>query len=500
VGTSTSPPPRTSSSISAPLVRERYDAVVVGAGPNGLAAAIRLAQAGWEVLLVEGAPTVGGGTRSAERTVPGFVHDVCSAIHPLAAGSPFFATLPLADHGLAWVQPDAPLAHPLDDGPAVVLERSVEATGQGLGVDAAAWRVLFAPLVQGWPALRDQLLGPPRLPRHPLALARFSWYAARSARGVAAGRFDGPRARALFAGLAAHSFLPLDRPLTAAFGLLLGVTGHAVGWPFARGGSQAIADALASYARSLGVDIATDAPVQDLAELPRARAVLLDVTPRQLLRIAGDRLPPGARRRFSSFRYGLGVYKVDYALDAPVPWKAEGAGRAATLHLGGTLEEIVAGEGEVAAGRHPERPYVLVAQQAGFDASRAPRGKHTLWAYCHVPNGSTVDMAPAIEAQIERFAPGFRDRVLARATMSAVDYERYNPNNVGGDIGGGANDGLQILARPQLTARPYATGARGVYLCSASTPPGGGVHGMCGFFAAEAVLRDARGGALSAGD
>ncbi len=471
---------------------ERYDAVVVGAGPNGLAAAIRLCEAGRRVLLVEAADRVGGGSRSAELTLPGFVHDVCSAIHPLAVSSPYLSTLPLERYGLAWVHPDAALAHPLDDGPAAVLERSVDATAAGLDGDGAAWRALIGPLVDAWPTIRDQLLGPPRPPRHPLKLARFGRSAVRSAARLARSRFSGPRAQALFAGMSAHAFVPLERPLTAGYGLTLGISGHAVGWPLARGGSQAIADALAAHLRALGGEIVTGTTIATLAELPPADAMLLDVSPRQLVAIAGDRLPAPVRRQFARFRYGPGVFKVDYALDGPVPWKAAGAERAATLHLGGTLDEIAAGERDVAAGRHPDRPFVLAAQQTLFDPTRAPAGRHTLWTYCHVPSGSAVDMTDRIEAQLERFAPGFRDRVLARTTTTCAKYEAYNANYVGGDISGGANTGLRALVRPRWTLRPYGTGAPGLYLCSASTPPGGGVHGMCGYHAAEALLRDTR--------
>jgi phytoene dehydrogenase-like protein len=465
------------------------EAIVVGAGPNGLAAAVTLARAGRAVRLVEACATVGGGMRTAPLTLPGFRHDVCSAIHPLAAGSPFFAGLHLAEHGLAWIHPAAPLAHPLDGGTAVLLERSFQATGATLGPDADAWRALMEPFVRAWPGLVGDLLAPLRLPRHPVALAGFGLQALRSARGLAEARFAGEPARALFAGIAAHSMLPLETPLSAAVGLVLGAAGHAVGWPLPRGGSQSIADALASLLRSLGGEIVTGAPVTTLDDLPAARAVLLDVTPRQLLRLGGHLLPPGYRRSLARYRYGMGVFKIDLALDGPIPWAATACARAGTVHLGGTLGEIAAAEAAVARGEHPEHPFVLLAQQSLFDDSRAPAGKHTVWAYCHVPHGSTVDMAERIERQIERFAPGFRERILARHVLPPAALEAYNANYIGGDINGGVQDLRQLFTRPVARLVPYTTPARGLYLCSASTPPGGGVHGMCGHHAARAALR-----------
>ena len=466
-----------------------YDAIVVGSGPNGLAAAITLARAGRSVLVLEGKDTIGGGARTAQLTLPGFVHDVCSAIYPLAAGSPFFSTLPLSEHGLEWIYPPSAVAHPFDDGTAAVLERSVEATGQTLGPDAEAYNRMMAPLVADWDKLASDLLGPLRLPSHPVATARFALLAVRSAVGVARRKFQGERARAFFAGLAAHSMLPLERPLTTAIGLVLGITGHAVGWPLPSGGSQRICDALASYLYSLGGQIITNNPVESVDELPPARAVLLDVTPRQLLRIAGDRLPPGYRRGLQRYRYGPGVFKMDWALDGPIPWKAEECARAATVHLGGTMDEIAASERAVWSGEHPERPFVLLAQQSLFDETRAPEGKHTAWAYCHVPNGSTFDMTDRIESQIERFAPGFRDLVLARSVMTPGTLQEYNPNYIGGDINGGVQDLRQLFTRPTWRLVPYSTPAKGLYICSSSTPPGGGVHGMCGYFAARAALQ-----------
>ena len=466
-----------------------YDAIVVGSGPNGLAAAIELARAGKSVLVVEAAGSVGGGCRSSELTIPGFVHDVCSAIHPLAVASPFMASLPLHEHGLEMVHPGVPLAHPLDDGTAVVLQRSVEATAEDLGEDAAAYRRLMAPLVRGAGGLVGDVLGPLRVPRHPLALARFGLTAIRSMSGFANARFEGSRAKALFAGIAAHSMLSLGRPLTAAYGLMLGVIAHSAGWPLPRGGSQSIVDAMAAYLRSLGGVIATGKEVTSVRDLPPSRAVLFDLAPKQVARVAAEQLPPRYRRSLAKFRYGMGVFKLDLALDGPIPWKAEECMQAGTLHLGATLEEIAASEDAVLRGEHPPRPYVLAAQQSLFDDSRAPAGKHTVWAYCHVPNGSTVDMTDPIEDQIERFAPGFRDKIIARHTITAADYESYNANYIGGDINGGVQDLRQLFTRPVARLNPYTTPNRRLYICSSSTPPGGGVHGMCGYFAARAALR-----------
>ena len=465
------------------------DAVVVGSGPNGLAAAITLAQEGRSTLVVERADTAGGGVRSAELTKRGFVHDVCSAIHPLAAGSPFFGELPLGDHGLELIQPPAPLAHPLDDGTAVMLERSVDATAAGLGVDGPAYRRLYAPLVRDAGRLVPFLLGPTPLPRHPLAAARFGFVGLRSGVGLLR-RFREERAKALFVGLAAHSIQSLRRSPTASFGLVLGLLGHAYGWPLVRGGSQVLADALASYLRSLGGRIEAGQPVESIDELPSARTTLLDLAPRGVIRTAGHRFPARYLRALRRYRYGPGVFKVDWALDGPVPWSAEDCARAGTVHLGATAPEIVASEDAVWRGEEPERPYVIVAQQSLFDDSRAPAGKHTLWAYCHVPNGSTADMTERIEAQIERFAPGFRDRILARRTTAPRELEAYNPNYVGGDINTGVQDLGQLYTRPVVRLNPYSTPVEGLYICSSATPPGGGVHGMCGFFAARAALRE----------
>jgi phytoene dehydrogenase-like protein len=468
------------------------DAVVVGSGPNGLAAAIALAEAGVRVAVLEGADTLGGGCRSEELTEPGFVHDTCSTVHALALASPFLSRLPLHEHGLELVHPEIPLAHPFDDGSAALLERSVDATARGLGRDGRAYRGLLGPLVGSAGELFESILGPPRLPRHPLALARFGPRALRSAAGLTRSRFETDHAQALLAGCAAHSMLSLRAPASAAFGLVLAVSAHAVGWPVARGGSQRLADALASHLRSLGGEIVTGRPVESLDELPGARTVLADVTPRGLLRIAGDRLPERYAKRLGGFRYGPGIFKLDWALDGPIPWRAPEVARAGTVHLGGRLGELVASEHAAVHGVHHERPFVLLVQPTPFDPSRAPAGKHTAWAYCHVPSGSTRDMTDAIEGQVERFAPGFRDLVAARSAMNSVEVERHNPNYVGGDINGGLQDLRQLFTRPVASLDPYSTPVDGLYLCSSSTPPGGGVHGMCGYFAASSALKRLR--------
>jgi phytoene dehydrogenase-like protein len=466
-----------------------YDAIVVGSGPNGLAAAIVLARAGRAVCVFEAKQTVGGGTRSAALTRPGFLHDVCSAIHPMALGSPFLRELPLEEHGLELIHPPAPLAHPFDDGTAATMERSVDATADGLGADAASYRGLMGPLAHAADEVIGDVFGPLKVPRHPLATARFGLSALRSAKGLATRRFETERARGLFAGVAAHSMLPLTAPTTAAAGLVLGLIAHAFGWPMARGGSQRIADAMASHLRELGGEVITSHPVSSLDELPSSGMVLLDLTPRQVLRVAGDGLPERYRRSLARYRYGPGVCKLDWALDEPIPWRAPSCARAATVHLGGTLEEIAHSEQEVWQGRHAERPYVLLAQQSPFDPTRAPEGKHTAWAYCHVPSGSEVGMTDRIEAQVERFAPGFRDRIIDRSVITAAAIEGYNANYVGGDINGGVQDIRQLFTRPTPRVVPYATPAPGLYICSSSTPPGGGVHGLCGYFAARAALR-----------
>jgi phytoene dehydrogenase-like protein len=462
--------------------------VVVGSGPNGLAAAITLARAGRSVLVIEAAPTIGGGARTAELTLPGFLHDVCSAVHPFALASPFLRTLPLAEHGLELIQPPAPLAHPLDGGAAAVLERSIAETGRSLGVDARAYARLMGSLTAAADRLFADLLGPLKLPLHPFLAARFGLRALQPARRLAEHWFAAAPARALFAGLAAHAILPLESWATSAVALVLGIAGHAVGWPVVRGGSQRLSDSLASYLRSLGGEVVTGWRVESLDELPPADLVLLDVTPRQVMRLAGHRLPAGYLRRLGRYRYGMGVFKLDWALTGPIPWTAPDCTRAGTVHLGGPLEEIAASEAAVSRGDHPDRPFVLLAQPSLFDPSRAPSGGHTAWAYCHVPNGSSRDMTARIEDQVERFAPGFRDRIQARHVMAPADFEAYNANYIGGDINGGSQDLRQLFTRPVARLVPYATPARGLYLCSSSTPPGGGVHGLCGYYAAMAAL------------
>jgi phytoene dehydrogenase-like protein len=466
------------------------DAVVIGSGPNGLAAAIELARAGASVLVLEAMDEIGGGTRTAELTLPGFRHDICASGHPLGILSPFFRSLPLAEHGLQWVQPAASVAHPLDGEPAVMLWRSLQATSDGLGADGERYRRLLTPYLKDPHGLLQDVLGPiGRVPSHPLLLARFGSGGLLPATWLARGRFRGTRARALLAGCAAHSILPLERPLTGAVGLLFLITAHVEEWPVVSGGSGALAAALAGYLETLGGRIETGRRVTSAADLPPARVYLFDTDPRQLVEVAGSVLPSRYVGRLRRYRYGPGVFKMDWALDGPIPWRDPNCLQASTVHLGGTLEEIAASEAAVWRGEHPERPYVLLVQQSQFDRTRAPAGKHTGWAYCHVPARSTVDMTDAIEGQIERFAPGFRERILARHQTGTGDLERYNPNNVGGAITGGVSDLPQAFARPVARRDPYATPNGRVYLCSASTPPGGGVHGMCGYHAARSALR-----------
>ena len=462
-------------------------AVVVGSGPNGLAAAIVLAQAGLDVEVREAASLLGGGSRSAELTLPGFVHDLCSAIHPMAACSPFFRTLPLQEHGLTWIFPPAELAHPLDDGTAVLLERDVAETADQFGPDGARYCELFDPIVRNWQTLLPEVLRPLRPLRHPLLLAKFGLRAIQPATVLARNSFSNIRARALFAGLSAHSILKLESPLSASFGLMLGAVGHAVGWPVARGGSQQIANALASILESLGGRIITGSRVETLAEVGWPDLTLCDVTPRQFLRMADLSAHEPFRQLLEQYRYGPGVFKVDWALREPIPWKARDCLRAGTVHLGGTLEEIAASERAAWEGRPPKNPFMILAQQSLFDSTRAPSNQHTAWAYCHVPNGWRGSALEEMEMQIERFAPGFRECILARAIHGPADLEKLNQNLIGGDIGGGTADAKQFLMRP--TWRTYSTPLKGVYLCSSSTPPGAGVHGMCGYNAARRALR-----------
>ena len=464
------------------------DAVVVGSGPNGLAAAITLARAGLSVRVYEAADTIGGGLRSAALTLTGVTHDVCAAVHATALASPFMQSLPLAAHGCEFVHPDAPFAHPLDDGTAIVAERSVAQTAANLDVaDAAAYRKLLEPFAARAQTLMAALLNPPSLAQ-PWLMATFGVKAVRSATALAAGTFRAERGRALIAGAAAHSMLPLDYAATAGFALALNASAHGIGFPIARGGSQRFADALASYLRSLGGELVTGTHIAAMRELPPARALLFDVSPRQLLSVLGDRVPPGYARAVGKFRYGPGVFKMDWALNGPVPWRARECARAGTLHIGGTLAEIARSENDAFHGRICERPYMIVVQPSAFDGSRAPTGTHVLWGYCHVPHGAAVDMRARMEAQIERFARGFGDCIIARHAMSPVDMERHNPNYVGGDIACGVSTLRQTFVRPVLAINPHVTPIKDIYLCSSATPPGIGVHGMCGHRAAQAAL------------
>ena len=467
--------------------RESYDAVVVGAGPNGLAAAITLGRRFDAVLLLEAKETVGGGTRSAALTLPGFVHDVCSTVQPLSLASPFFRRLDLQKSGLEWIQPEIPLAHPFEDGSALFLHRSLAVTADAMGPDGKAYRRLLQPFVDHQERLLSDILKPLHIPENPLLMSRFALHALRSLRNFVEAEFQSGRTRALFAGLAAHAMIPVERTATAAFAIVLAALAHSVGWPVIQGGSQRLADALADRFRSSGGEIVTGRRIAAAFQMPRAVFYFFDVTPRQLLDIDGLGLSDRYRRRLARFRYGPGVCKVDWALREPIPWTAEICRRAGTVHLGASLEEISASLRDVAAGATPSSPYVVLAQQSLFDPSRAPAGGHTAWAYCHAPHGSTADLSRIVEAKIERYAPGFRKAILAKHVLSAAAMEQYNANYVGGDINGGVQDLLQLYTRPVAALNPYRTSSPHIYLCSSSTPPGGGVHGLCGHFAAGSI-------------
>lgn len=466
-----------------------YDAIVVGAGPNGLAAAIMLQQHGLQVLLVEGKDTIGGGMRSAQLTLPGYVHDVCSAIHPLAVLSPYLSTLPLQQHGLEFIYPPIAAAHPFDDGSCAILTRSVAATAQSLGSDAKTYIQLMQPVVDAWPNIVDDILAPLHMPKHPLLMAQFGLKALQPATRLAR-RFSTCQAKGLLAGMAAHAIQPLTNMATSAIALVLLASAHVKGWPVVKGGSQAIANAMAAYFTSLGGTIQTGFYITSLQQLPSARAVLFDVTPKQLLQIAGHKFSSIYKWQLQRHRYGMGTFKIDWALDAPIPFTNEACRQAGTIHIGNTIQEIAAGEKLTSKGIHTDKPFVLLAQQSLFDVTRTPPGKHAAWAYCHVPACSTKDITSIIEQQVERFAPGFKDRILARHTFNSAELEEYNPNYIGGDINGGIIDVAQLFTRPALRLSPYKTSAKGLYICSSATPPGGGVHGMCGYHAARRVLRD----------
>lgn len=469
-----------------------YDAVVVGAGPNGLAAAIELARAGKRVLVCEAKPTIGGGARTTELTLPGFLHDVCSAIHPLGVGSPFFRTLPLEQFGLKWLYTDVEMAHPFDDGSAALLYRSIEQTGETLDPgDAARYRMLMQPFAERWDELARDILGPLGIPRNPVLMGLFGVGALLPAGLLATQLFRGPRARAFFAGMAAHSFLRLDSVASASFGMVLGILGHAVGWAIPQGGSQAIVDAMAAYLKQLGGSIEVGRPISTLSDLPDSAVVLFDLTPRQIVEIAGEALPHAYRSKLEGYRYGPGVFKMDFALSEPIPWKNADCRRAGTVHIGATFGEVVRSERAIWTGDKDRRPFVLVAQQSIVDSTRAPAGQHTGWAYCHVPSGSVEDMSDRIVGQIERFAPGFRDVVLETHTINTQQLQVYNPNYIGGDVNGGVQDIFQLFTRPVARLSPYTTPNKRLYICSSSTPPGGGVHGMCGYHAAHAALSNA---------
>jgi phytoene dehydrogenase-like protein len=465
-----------------------YDAIVVGSGPNGLSAAITLQQAGVKVLLLEAEESVGGGMRTAEITLPGYLHDICSAVHPMALASPFLSTLPLTEHGLEFIYPAVAAAHPFDDGNAAILKKSIVETAQTLGEDEHHYIKLIQPLLQSWPHIVADILGPLRFPRHPIMMAQFGMKALTSA-SYLSGKFKTAKAKALWAGMAAHSKEPLTHAVTSAVALVLITAGHVKGWPIPKGGSVSIANALASYFISIGGKIETNRYVHSLDQLPAVNAVLLDVTPRQLLQLAGNRFSSSYTKQLLQYRYGMGVFKIDWALSEPIPFTAPECRQAGTVHLGNTIGEIIESEELSSGGTHSEKPFVLLTQPSVFDTTRAPENKHTAWAYCHVPHGSTIDMTSAIENQVERFAPGFKDIILARHTMNTMQMESYNPNYIGGDINGGAIDLRQLYTRPAKRWSPYTTSAKGIYICSSSTPPGGGVHGMCGYHAARKALQ-----------
>ena len=471
------------------LEKRDYDAVVVGSGPNGLAAAILMQQQGLSVLLIEGKETIGGGLRTAELTLPGYLHDICSAVHPLAVASPFFEKLPLQDHGLEYMYPDLAVAHPFDNGTAATLKHSIEETAGLLGADKQAYIKLIKPIVNDWPFIVPDVLRPLHFPKYPFKMARFGLSAFTSAAHLQK-KFKTIEAKGLLAGMAAHAIQPLTKLTTSAVAMVLMATAHNKGWPIPKGGSQNIANALASYFISLGGKIETKTYIASLAQLPSAHVVLFDVTPRQLLKIAGHRFSSLYKWQIRRYRYGMGVFKIDWALGAPIPFTADNCKKAGTIHIGNTFVEIADGEQQIWNGKHPEKPFVLVSQPSLFDRTRAPEGKHTAWAYCHVPGGSTKDMSAIIENQIERFAPGFRNTILAKHTMDTVQMEDYNPNYIGGDINGGVIDIGQLFTRPVLRWSPYQTSAKSIYICSSSTPPGGGVHGMCGYHAAKRALKD----------
>ena len=470
------------------MSEKKYDAVVVGSGPNGLAAAITMAQAGRSVLVIEAKETIGGGLRSADLTHTGCIHDICAAVHPLGMASPFFNSLDLASQGLEWLNPLVPLAHPLDDGTAVLLERSLTTTAENLGTDGRNYWRLMRPLVNNWDKLLPDILSPMHFPKHPLAFGRFGLTAGQSAGYVIFKNFRTKQARTLFAGIAAHGKMPLDKPGSAAFGLLLGAAGHAVGWPLAKGGSQQIAGALRQHFVEMGGEVETNREIHSLAELPQSKVVLLDITAKQLAAISGNRLAENKKTKLAQHRYGPGVFKMDWVLEGAVPWKAQDCLKAATVHVGGTFEEIAGAESEVWKGEHPNFPFVLLVQPGLFDETRAPKGRQTVWAYCHVPNGSTLDMSERIEAQIERFAPGFRSRIRARNMMNTAVLEAENANYVGGDIAGGVRNPFGLFLKPGN----YSTPMKGVYICSSAVAPGAGVHGMCGYFAAKKAMREMR--------